>query len=169
MQRRRHDEGKTEATRSRFLRNVPRNPAKNKLNRSVDNLMHACIFNHMVEEHAHLDAVFHAVSDPTRRAMLGLLAERELTIGELAAPFSMSFAGASKHVRVLENAGLVTRTIRGRTHVCRLQAARLAEAEAWLKRYARFWNAKLDSLESLLRAEDEAKPKRLKKVRKVKE
>src|SRR3954471_9224515 len=105
----------------------------------------------------------------TRRAMLGQLAEQELTIGELAAPFSMSFAGASKHVRVLENAGLVTRTIRGRTHVCRLQAARLAEADAWLKRYTRFWNAKLDSLESLLRAEDEAKPKRLKKVRKVKE
>ena len=66
-------------------------------------------------------------------------------------------------------AGLVTRTIRGRTHVCRLQAARLAEAEAWLKRYARFWNAKLDSLESLLRAEDEAKAEKGKKARKVKE
>ena len=62
--------------------------------------------------------------------MLGQLAERELTIGELATPFSMSFAGASKHVRVLENAGLVTRKIRGRTHQCRLQAARLAEADA---------------------------------------
>jgi DNA-binding transcriptional ArsR family regulator len=124
------------------------------------------MLNHMVEQHAQLDAVFHAVSDPTRRAMLGQLAERELTIGELAAPFSMSFAGASKHVRVLENAGLVTRTIRGRTHVCRLQAARLAEADAWLKRYARFWNAKLDSLESLLRAEDEAKAKKAKKAKK---
>src|SRR3954463_6507996 len=139
------------------------------LNQSVDNPIGASMLNHMVEQHAHLDAVFHALADPTRRAMLGQLAERELTIGELAAPFSMSFAGASKHVRVLENAGLVTRTIRGRTHVCRLQAARLAEAEAWLKRYARFWNAKLDSLESLLRAEDEAKPKRMKKPRNVKE
>lgn len=128
--------------------------------------MHACIFNHMVEEHTHLDAVFHAVSDPTRRAMLGQLAERELTISELAAPFSMSFAGASKHVRVLENAGLVMRTICGRTHVCRLQAARLAEADAWLKGYARFWNAKLDSLESLLRTEDEVKLKKSKKARK---
>src|SRR3954464_7178811 len=157
MQRRRHDERKTEATRSRFLRNVPRNLAKNKLNRSVDNRMHACILNHMVEEHAHLDAVFHAVSDPTRRAMLGQLAERELTISELAAPFSMSFAGASKHIRVLEHAGLVTREIRGRTHHCRLQAARLAEADAWLKRYERFWSEKLDALESLLLAEDAAK------------
>ena len=109
------------------------------------------MLNHMVEQHAHLDAVFHALADPTRRAMLGQLAERELTIGELATPFSMSFAGASKHVRVLENAGLVTRTIRGRTHLCRLQAARLAEADAWLRRYERFWNEKLDALESLLR------------------
>jgi DNA-binding transcriptional ArsR family regulator len=114
------------------------------------------MLNHMVEQHTHLDAVFHALADPTRRAMLGQLAERELTIGELATPFSMSFAGASKHVRVLENAGLVTRTIQGRTHLCRLQAARLAEANEWLRRYERFWNEKLDTLESLLRAEDEA-------------
>jgi DNA-binding transcriptional ArsR family regulator len=120
------------------------------------------MLNHMVEQYAHLDAVFHALSDPTRRAMLGQLAERELTIGELATPFSMSFAGASKHVRVLESAGLVTRTIQGRTHLCRLQAARLAEANEWLRRYERFWNEKLDTLESLLRAEDEAAAKKSK-------
>jgi DNA-binding transcriptional ArsR family regulator len=119
----------------------------------------------MVEQHAHLDAVFHALADPTRRAMLGQLAERELTIGELATPFSMSFAGASKHVRVLEHAGLVTRTIQGRTHLCRLQAARLAEANEWLRRYERFWNEKLDTLESLLRAEDEAAAKKSKAVK----
>jgi DNA-binding transcriptional ArsR family regulator len=141
-------------------RRNPRSPAKRKLNRWVDNPSRAVMLNHMVEQFAHLDAVFHALADPTRRAMLGQLAERELTIGELATPFSMSFAGASKHVRVLENAGLVTRTIRGRTHLCRLQAARLAEADAWLRRYERFWNEKLDRLESLLRAEDEAKAKR---------
>jgi DNA-binding transcriptional ArsR family regulator len=111
----------------------------------------------MVEQSAHLDAVFHALSDPTRRAMLGHLAERERTIGELATPFSMSFAGASKHVRVLENAGLVTRTIRGRTHLCRLRAARLAEANAWLRRYERFWTDRLDMLEQLLREEDARK------------
>ena len=111
----------------------------------------------MVEQSAHLDAVFHALSDPTRRAMLGHLAERERTIGELATPFSMSFAGASKHVRVLENAGLVTRTIRGRTHLCRLRAARLAEANAWLRRYERFWTDRLDMLEQLLREEDTRK------------
>ena len=111
----------------------------------------------MVEQSAHLDAVFQALSDPTRRAMLGHLAERERTIGELATPFSMSFAGASKHVRVLENAGLVTRTIRGRTHLCRLRAARLAEANAWLRRYERFWTDRLDMLEQLLREEDARK------------
>lgn len=122
----------------------------------------------MVEQFAHLDAVFHALADPTRRAMLGQLAERERTIGELATPFSMSFAGASKHVRVLENAGLVTRMIRGRTHLCRLEAARLAEADAWLRHYERFWSARLDTLEALLRAEDEAKAKKL-KAKRVKE
>src|SRR2546421_8782728 len=113
----------------------------------------------MVEELTHLNAVFHALADPTRRAMLGHLAERELTIGELAMPFRMSFAGASKHVRVLENAGLIKRTIHGRTHLCRLEAARLAEADAWLRRYERFWSEKLDALEALLRAEDQAKKK----------
>ena len=123
------------------------------------------MLNHMVEQFAHLDAVFHALADPTRRAMIGQLAERELTIGELATPFSMSFAGASKHVRVLENAGLVTREIRGRTHHCRLQAARLAEANEWLRRYERFWNERLDTLESLLRAEDEAAAKKSKIVK----
>ena len=127
------------------------------------------MLNHMVEQHAHLDAVFHALADPTRRAILGQLAERELTIGELATPFSMSFAGASKHVRVLEHAGLVTRTIRGRSHLCRLEAARLAEANAWLRRYQRFWNEKLDTLESLLRAEDEANATKVTKAKKLKE
>ena len=91
--------------------------------------------------------------------MLGQLADRELTIGELATPFDMSFAGASKHVRVLENAGLVKRTVLGRTHVCRLEAARLAEADAWLKRYERFWSDRLDALEALLLEEDRATAK----------
>jgi DNA-binding transcriptional ArsR family regulator len=148
---------RTPSTPRRTAGAGPTEPSQKKLNRWVDNPFRAPMLNHMVEQFAHLDAVFHALADPTRRAMLGQLAERELTIGELATPFSMSFAGASKHVRVLENAGLVRRTIRGRTHLCRLQAARLAEADAWLRRYERFWNEKLDRLESLLRAEDEAK------------
>jgi DNA-binding transcriptional ArsR family regulator len=111
----------------------------------------------MVEQGpAYLDAVFHALSDSTRRAMLRDLSGGERSIGELAAPFAMSFAGASKHVRVLETAGLVRREVRGRTHHCRLDAARLAEAEAWLRHYERFWTGKLDALDALLRAEDAA-------------
>ncbi len=116
----------------------------------------------MVQQSARLDAVFHALSDPTRRAMLGQLAEGECTIGELATPFNMSFAGASKHVRVLERAGLLSRKIRGRIHQCRLQAERLAEAQEWMKRYERFWNVNLDALESLLREEDKLKEKKAK-------
>lgn len=108
----------------------------------------------MVEHSARLDAVFHALSDPTRRAMLLRLAERERSIGELATPFRMTLAGASKHVRVLERAGLVTRMVRGRTHFCRLQAARLAEAEAWLRHYERFWTDRLDILDAILREDD---------------
>jgi DNA-binding transcriptional ArsR family regulator len=109
----------------------------------------------MVEnEAAQLDAVFHALSDATRRAMLRTLSSGERSVGELAAPFSMSLAGASKHVKVLEGAGLVRREIRGRTHLCRLDAARLAEAQAWLRYYERFWTGRLDALDALLRAED---------------
>ena len=87
--------------------------------------------------------------------MLHTLSTGERSIGELAAPFSMSLAGASKHVKVLEGAGLVRREIRGRTHLCRLDAARLAEAQAWLRYYERFWTGRLDALDALLRAEDE--------------
>jgi DNA-binding transcriptional ArsR family regulator len=103
-----------------------------------------------------LDGVFHALSDRTRRAMLRSLSEGERSIGDLATPFAMSFAGASKHVKVLEKAGLVRREIRGRTHVCRLDAVQLDEAEAWLRYYERFWTGKLDALDAILRAEDEA-------------
>lgn len=102
-----------------------------------------------------LDTVFHALADPTRRAMLASLRGRERTVGELAAPFEMSLAGASKHVKVLEHAGLVRREKRGREHVCRLEAAPLANAQAWLNRYSKFWGRRLDALERILR-EDEA-------------
>ncbi len=87
--------------------------------------------------------------------MLRTLSAGERSVGELAAPFSMSLAGASKHVKVLEGAGLVRREIRGRTHLCRLDAARLAEAQAWLRYYERFWTGRLDALDALLRAEDQ--------------
>ncbi|WP_309092294.1 metalloregulator ArsR/SmtB family transcription factor [Phenylobacterium sp.] len=104
-------------------------------------------------EAAKLDAVFHALGDATRRRMLASLAGGERTVGELAQPFDMSLAAASKHIKALENAGLVRRTVVGRTHRCRLEARPLAEAHRWLGFYEKFWNSRLDVLEGLLRQE----------------
>ena len=109
----------------------------------------------MVEHDSHtLDTIFHALGDTTRRAMLGELAAGERTVGELAAPFAMSLAAASKHIKVLEAAGLVRRDIRGRTHVCSLDPVPLMRADQWLGIYRRFWSGRLDALEKILRAED---------------
>lgn len=109
----------------------------------------------MVERQtAHLDAVFHALSDPTRRAILRRLAQGERSIGELASPFRMTFAGTSKHIKALEKAGLVRRRVEGRTHLCRLEPKRLAEAHDWLGYYERFWAMRLDDLERELRTAD---------------
>lgn len=108
----------------------------------------------MVElQSAPLDAVFHALGDATRRGMLRSLAGGQRTVGELAAPFDMSLAAASKHIKALEKAGLVRRTVRGRTHVCRLEPRPLEDAHAWIGFYERFWSGSLDALETLLRAE----------------
>ncbi|HWU96011.1 MAG TPA: metalloregulator ArsR/SmtB family transcription factor, partial [Sphingomonas sp.] len=103
-----------------------------------------------------LDTTFHALADPTRRGMLATLALGEKSIGELAEPFSMSFAGASKHVKVLEGAGLVARRKVGRNQLCRLNAAPLAEADKWLRQWEQFWTLRLDRLEALI-AEDQQK------------
>lgn len=110
----------------------------------------------MVEHPPALDAVFHALADPTRRAMLARLATGERSVGELAAPFAMSLAAASKHVKTLEAAGLLARRVEGRTHRCRLDPAGLARAGHWLRRYERFWGERLDALDAVLRAEDAA-------------
>jgi DNA-binding transcriptional ArsR family regulator len=107
--------------------------------------------NHSAER---LNHVFHALADPTRRQMLRSLTVRERTISELAEPFSMSLAAASKHVKTLEAAGLVRRTVQGRTHFCRLDPRPLAGAHEWLTFYERFWGERLDALEALLRHPD---------------
>jgi len=116
------------------------------------NIASAChTFNHMVEQSAvGLDRVFGALSDPTRRAMLRRLAGGARTVGELAEPFAMSFAAAAKHVKVLEQAGLLSRTIEGRSHRCRIEAGPLAAADRWLAYYERFWSLRLDDLERAL-------------------
>lgn len=100
-----------------------------------------------------LDATFHALADPTRRGMLATLALGERSIGELAEPYKMSFEGASKHLRVLEGAGLVARRKVGRTQMCSLQAGPLGEADQWLRQWERFWNVRLDRLEALIAEE----------------
>ncbi|MBJ7439248.1 MAG: winged helix-turn-helix transcriptional regulator [Sphingopyxis sp.] len=105
-----------------------------------------------------LDTIFHALGDATRRAMLGDLAVGERTVSELAAPFAMSLAAASKHIKVLEAAGLIRRDVRGRTHVCSLEAAPMMSADQWLGIYRRFWTGRLDTLEQLLRAKDATPP-----------
>jgi DNA-binding transcriptional ArsR family regulator len=100
----------------------------------------------MVERSGQLDVVFHALAHDVRRDMLHRLANRELTVGELARPLEMSLPAASKHVRVLEGAGLIRRTVIGRRHVCRLDAGPLAGADEWLRFYERYWNEQLDAL-----------------------
>src|SRR5688500_15102981 len=118
----------------------------------------------MVEHHsAQLDQIFRALADPTRRAMLRRLAMQGRSVGELAEPLDMSLAAASKHIQVLERAGLVEREIQGRTHLCRLSAGPLAHIQDWLKYYERFWNQRLDALETLLKAEDAAAAKKPRK------
>jgi DNA-binding transcriptional ArsR family regulator len=100
-----------------------------------------------------MDAVFHALSSETRRIMLERLAVSDLTVGELAEPFSMSLAAVSKHVGALEQAGLLKRTVEGRRHTCRLNASPLASASTWLRYYEHFWSARLDALSLTLAGE----------------
>lgn len=113
----------------------------------------------MVDDAA-MNEVFHALAHDARRAMLSRLSSGELTVGQLAEPFEMSLEAASKHIRVLERAGLVRRTVDGRRHVCRLEAQPLASAAEWLRFYERFWSDRLDALEDLLQSRRKSKGKR---------
>ena len=97
-----------------------------------------------------LDTIFHALGDPTRRGMLASLALGDKSIGALAEPLTMSFAGASKHVKVLEDAGLLSRRKVGRTHLVSLNAGPLAEAAQWLRQWEKYCNVRLDRLEALI-------------------
>jgi DNA-binding transcriptional ArsR family regulator len=107
----------------------------------------------MVNNLGCLNRTFHALADGTRRAILRRLAQGEATVSELAAPHAMSLPGISKHIRVLEDAGLVRRRRRGRTHQIRLRAAPLKNAAVWLESYQRFWERQLDSLDRYLKGE----------------
>ncbi|GJD32505.1 hypothetical protein PMNALOAF_3781 [Methylobacterium adhaesivum] len=87
--------------------------------------------------------------------MVDQLASGERTVSELAAPYAMSLAAASKHVRVLEDAGLLSRTVEGRVHRCALERRPLMQALSWLRTYTDFWDQRLDALEDLLNTEDD--------------
>jgi DNA-binding transcriptional ArsR family regulator len=109
----------------------------------------------MVYRSSDLDLTFSALSDPTRRAIISKLAEGEMSIVELASPFDMSLPAVSKHIRVLEKAGLLTRKKLGRVQYCRLNAAPMRAATNWLAFYQKFWDAKLDSLADFLEEKPE--------------
>jgi DNA-binding transcriptional ArsR family regulator len=108
-----------------------------------------------------LDATFTALSDPTRRAILARLASGEASVHELAAPFDMSQPAISKHLRVLERAGLISRGRDAQRRPRRLEARRLAEASKWLEGYRQFWESQFLRLDALL---DEMKPKETKRA-----
>ena len=96
-----------------------------------------------------------AISDPTRRAIIGRLARGPARISDVAAPFPMSLTGVCKHIRVLEHAGLVRRTRHGRENTLELSAEPLREVARWISRYERFWNARLDRLQGFFAAKQE--------------
>jgi len=98
-----------------------------------------------------LSATFAALADPTRRAILARLARGETSVSELAAPFAISLPAVSKHLKVLERAGLITRGRDAQTRPCRLEAAALKEADDWLEGYRRLWERRLDRLEDYLK------------------
>ena len=102
-----------------------------------------------------LTITFAALADPTRRAILGRLAEGEATVGELAEPFPISSQAVSKHLKVLERAGLITRGRTAQLRPSRLQAAPLQDAVDWLETYRRFWEDSFDRLEARLRATEQ--------------
>jgi DNA-binding transcriptional ArsR family regulator len=123
----------------------------------------------MVNHSSGLDATFAALSDATRRGILARLASGEASVSELAAPYDMSLPAVSKHLRVLESAGLVTRNKEGRVQRCRLEAAPMRSAADWIEHYRRFWEAQLDSLHQFLQEssskEQKTWPKRKKSRR----
>ena len=118
----------------------------------------------MVEysQSAELDRVFSALADPTRRAILQALTRHPATINEIAKPFPVSLNAVSKHVMVLERAGLLRREVKGREHYCWIEPYPLRYADAWLKKYQQFWEQRMDALESYVARKFKAAKRRTK-------
>jgi DNA-binding transcriptional ArsR family regulator len=118
------------------------------------------MFNRMVEySQEALNQVFGAVADPTRRAILQALSRKPATVTEIAQPFPVSLNAVSKHIMVLERAGLLRREIRGREHICTLETRPLRQATAWLDHYRKFWDLRLDALERYVARKMKARKK----------
>jgi DNA-binding transcriptional ArsR family regulator len=106
----------------------------------------------MVKYNQHqLDLVFGALAHPIRRGILARLSGGDATIAELARPFNVSAPAITKHMRILEDAGLLSRKIQGREHRCRLERKRMQQAESWIEDHRKFWNERLDALERYLK------------------
>jgi len=120
----------------------------------------------MVKCNTQLDLTFAALADPTRRAILSRLAKGDVSVGELAKPFEISLPAVSKHLRVLERAGLLVQDPQGRIRRCKLQAAPMREAAEWVQRYRRFWTRQLDALAKFVEASE---PKNVRKHTKLEE
>ena len=120
----------------------------------------------MVTAQANLDQTLLALADPTRRAILQRLSRGEARVTELAQPFDMSLNAVSKHIRILERADLVRRRTAGREHFLSFNRQQLDELATWIETQRAEWNARLDALEALLKAEDEAKSSTRKKGKK---
>lgn len=121
-------------------------------NRAMTHLLSdLLIFNSMVEYPPDLDATFGALSHAVRRQMLNALWGGPMRVTELAEPFTISLAASSKHIRVLEHAGIVSRTVAGRDHLLHLEVQPLGEAGRWIDFYRRFWEQRLDALDAHLR------------------
>ena len=110
-----------------------------------------------------LDRVLAAIADPTRRAILERLRRGEATVTDVARPFAVSLNAVSKHLQVLERAGLMRRSVRGREHHCALKAGALRDAAQWIERYRSFWESGLDGLEAYLTRRAKARRKRSKR------
>ena len=108
----------------------------------------------MVKHNTQLDLTFSALSDPTRRAILSRLAKGDVSVGELARPFEMSLPAVSKHLRVLERAGLLVQDPQGRVRRCKLRAGPMREAADWIQHYRRFWTRQLDALAKFVEAKE---------------
>jgi DNA-binding transcriptional ArsR family regulator len=117
----------------------------------------------MVQDH--LSTTFAALADPTRRAILARLASGEATVTELAEPFKMSLPGFSKHLKVLENAGLISKGREAQWRPCRLEAAPLKDVAEWAERYRTLWEQRLDRLDTYLHTLKTKEPKNARKQR----